>query len=139
MYTDNIKKKSIKKDSNKTKNIMLFLVPLCLQFLLYILICIISFVFDLSDKYYHLMFIVYISIASFVSGLIIGNKKRQNGMLNAVLYNLPATILVLLISFILNGFALNLQILLSLLFSLLFAASGGIVSVNRKKKIKIKR
>lgn len=139
MHSELPKRKNSKKDSDTNKNIVMFFVPLGLQLVIYVFACILSFTFDFSDKHYRIIFLIYISIASFISGLIIVAKKRQKGMLNAVLYNLPATMLVLLTSFILNGFTLNLQICFSIFLSVLFAAAGGILSVNRKKKIKHKR
>ncbi|MGN1195035.1 MAG: TIGR04086 family membrane protein [Acutalibacteraceae bacterium] len=76
--------------------------------------------------------------ASFICAYYAGYKIHKNGLAVGLLYSLPANILVIIISVIVNGFKIDLTVLISLFILLISSMLAGVLSVNTKLKTKRK-
>ena len=128
------KKGSEIKDKKQTA--LLFLFPVSVFLILLVIASAASVYFDLqkSDNFIVLLFML--AIGSFISGCFSGKVKRRNGMTTGIIYVIPSVLLLVLISLILNTFSFDINILISALISVISSATGGIVGVNMRQKVK---
>lgn len=132
----NSKKKTVQPS---TANVMLFLYNFLIITACIFLLSIVALIADLNNNAYHIYSIAGISAGSMICGFINGRIKKQNGLLNGVIFTLPSNLLLIIFSLYLNEFSADYLLIFSIGFSLMFAALGGVLSVNIKKKTKIKR
>lgn len=123
------------KNSSASKNgrrsyLKLQLINLGVYAVLFMLLCLIAVSTDIKKEHTLYAALIYIGIASFVSGFIFGLKERKNGILCGIFGSLPLNIVLIFASLISNGFSIDLNILYSLLTGLMCGVIGGIVSVN---------
>lgn len=125
-----------KKSKSNNENLMYFLSPLLLFVICFFAVSLISMIFDLQKSLNFPVITVILSLCTFLSAFLTAKKKRENGLVTGIIYNLPAILLLELISLILNSFLLDLNLLLSLGTMLIASALGGVVGVNSKQKAK---
>lgn len=129
-----------KKNDNKNKDtIILFTKSLIIQTVVYIVISFVSLIFDINTNDLFLICLCAFSLSSLISGFVTGRTKRCNGLVNGMLYSLPSIILFAFISACLNSFKIDFTAIISILCMLVFSSVGGVISVNVKKRTKIKR
>ena len=126
------------KTDNKvqTENIMLFIFPVILTLVLFVISAIVSVYADLQKSQNYIVSLCIIGFTCFASGVLSGKFKRKNGIITGIIYILPQLTLLLLISVILNSFSIDLNIIISTAVSVISAAVGGITGVNMKQKAK---
>lgn len=139
-----MQKQAVKPIQRKSENklpdeAMLILIGIAAYTATFLLSCTLSLIFDFDGKTMVYVALGAFSLAAFLSGFVTGRKKRKNGLLNGVVYSLPATVLFIFISLCVNGFSCDLNLIFSITLMLIFSALGGVLSVNTKKKSKIKR
>lgn len=133
-------KNQFNKQKNKPLNVALMLIfsAFAVQLIFFIAASAVALMFDIERSSYYIFSVAAFVSGSIASGFITAQKKREKGMLYGVLYSLPSSITVMLISAAINGFSVDYNILLSLAFMLTGAAAGGVISVNLKpRKIKL--
>ncbi len=128
-----------KKSENKKSNelVMLFQ-SIIIQLMVFVVGAVVTLILDVNSESFLIIASTTLAVGSFISGFAISRKKRSNGLLNGVIYSLPILIFPL-ISLFFNKFKVDFNILINVFIILLFSASGGIVSVNIRKRTKIKR
>jgi len=94
----------------------------------------IIFAFDISSDYF--LFIILFGLGNLLIGYIVGKKKKKKGLIFAVLYTLPTNLLIVLISTFINDFNVDYIIFITFIILVISSATGGIISVNLKNKIK---
>ena len=126
------------KTDNKlqTENFMLFIFPVILTLVLFVISAIVSVYTDLQRSQNYIVSLCIIGFVCFASGVLSGKFKRKNGIITGIIYILPQLTLLLLISVILNSFSIDLNIIISTAVSVISAAVGGITGVNMKQKAK---
>ena len=126
------------KTDNKLQivNIMLFIFPVILNFVLLLISSIVAVYADLQKSHNFIVSLCIIGFTCFASGVFSGKFKRKNGIITGIIYILPQLTLLLLISVILNSFSIDLNIIISTAVSVISAAVGGITGVNMKQKAK---
>ncbi|MBQ5905468.1 MAG: TIGR04086 family membrane protein [Clostridia bacterium] len=126
------------KTDNKLQieNIMLFIFPVILTLVLFVISAIVSVYTDLQRSQNYIVSLCIIGFVCFASGVLSGKFKRKNGIITGIIYILPQMIFLLLISVILNSFSIDLNIIISTAVSVISAAVGGITGVNMKQKAK---
>ena len=126
------------KTDNKLQieNIMLFIFPVILTLVLFVISAIVSVYADLQKSQNYIVSLCIIGFTCFASGVLSGKFKRKNGIITGIIYILPQLTLLLLISVILNSFSIDLNIIISTAVSVISAAVGGITGVNMKQKAK---
>lgn len=92
------------------------------------------FAFDISSDYF--LFIILFGLGNLLIGYIVGKKKKKKGLIFAVLYTLPTNLLIVLISTFINDFNVDYIIFITFIILVISSATGGIISVNLKNKIK---
>ena len=127
-----IKNKARKQKVRQNENLLMFLLPFVLLFSALLLASLVSVFIDLEKKLNFPVITVIFSFCTFLSAF----KKREKGLVAGIIYNLPSVIIILLLSLILNGFSVDLNILLSFVTMLISSALGGVIGVNRKQKAK---
>ena len=131
-----VKSKVKKQKGKQNENLLLFLMPLFLILLSLFTASLFSVIFDLKISLNFPVITVIFSLCTFISAFLTANKKRENGLVTGIIYNLPSIILVELLSLILNGFSADINLLLSFLTMLISSALGGVIGVNQKQKAK---
>ena len=130
-------KASNKKSDNKNlSDFFLFLKALIIYLVIYTVACVAALYLDIEDNVLTPVSLCAFGLSGFLSGFVAGRAKRKNGLVNGIIFSLPATVLFLFASMCLNSFRVDLILLISILCTLVFSAAGGIASVNIKKKIK---
>lgn len=131
------KSKRNKSDNKQlAENIMLFIFPVILTLVLFVISAIVSVYTDLQRSQNYIVSLCIIGFVCFASGVLSGKFKRKNGIITGIIYILPQLTLLLLISVILNSFSIDLNIIISTAVSVISAAVGGITGVNMKQKAK---
>lgn len=97
-----------------------------------------SFAIDVKSADLYLVSTVSLCVGCLISAFITVRKRKRNGLLNGILYCLPANIFYMLLSSAFNSFEIDMRTAVSFIIIVAFSAIGGIVSVNFKQKIKIK-
>ncbi len=128
--------KAKKQKSRQNENLLMFLLPLIILVTAILLTSVISVVSDLEKRLNFPVITVIFSLCTFLSAFLTANKKRENGLVTGVIYNLPSILVILFISLVLNGFSADLNLLLSFATMLISSALGGVLGVNRKQKAK---
>lgn len=100
-------------------------------FLLICGVCIIADSGDNGDVYFSL---IAFAFASFLSGLIGGNKTRKKGILSGLIYGTPSNLLVIFASLTANSFKPDIRLLVSAVVLTAACAVGGIVGVNMRHR-----
>lgn len=126
------------KTDNKLQieNIMLFIFPVILTLVLFVISSIVSVYADLQKSQNYIVSLCIIGFTCFASGILSGKIKRKNGIITGIIYILPQLTSLLLISVIFNSFSIDLNIIISTAVSVISAAAGGITGVNMKQKAK---
>ena len=126
------------KTDNKlqTENIMLFIFPVILTLVLFVISAFVSVYTDLQRSQNYIVSLCIIGFVCFASGVLSGKFKRKNGIITGIIYILPQLTLLLLISVIFNSFSIDINIIISTAVSVISAAVGGITGVNMKQKAK---
>ncbi|MBQ1996611.1 MAG: TIGR04086 family membrane protein [Clostridia bacterium] len=126
------------KTDNKLQieNIMLFIFPVILTLVLFVISAIVSVYTDLQRSQNYIVSLCIIGFVCFASGVLSGKFKRKNGIITGIIYILPQLTLLLLISVIFNSFSIDINIIISTAVSVISAAVGGITGVNMKQKAK---
>ena len=91
---------------------------------------------ELSDKSYFYITSILSAFANFSGGFYAGMKLKQNGLVTALLFSIPTTMIVLLISISINNFHIDLTLLFTAIIMLCGGMLGGITSVNTNVKTK---
>lgn len=112
-----------------------FLIQICVL----ILLCIVALITDIGTDSIYLFTVIGLCAGNMASGFINGRTVRRKGLINGIIYTLPSTGIVLLISLYMNDFKIGYKLPLSAALLCIFAAVGGILAVNIRKKIKVKR
>lgn len=136
MYSITHKKKN---SSDSGKEILMFIMPVAVEAVVLTAVSILSLIFYVSTDYYYILMLISLAAGGFASGFIYCRKKRQKGLVNGLIVSLAADLLLLILSLILNGFSFDYHIILSAVCHILMSGAGGIVSVNIRKKSKVKR
>lgn len=131
-----IKNKARKQKVRQNENLLMFLLPFVLLFSALLLASLVSVFIDLEKKLNFPVITVIFSFCTFLSAFLVAGKKREKGLVAGIIYNLPSVIIILLLSLILNGFSVDLNIILSFVTMLISSALGGVIGVNRKQKAK---
>lgn len=76
------------------------------------------------------------AVASFICGFYSGYKIHKNGMYVGLLFGLPMNIIIILVSFIVNSFKVDLTALITLVILIICSMLGGVLSVNTKLRAK---
>ncbi len=134
-----MRKNSEKKNNNVIKSIRLVLYCLTIQVCILSALCIFYLIADINTVLVYPFTVIGLCAGNMLSGYISGRVIRQNGLINGVIYTLPSTIVILFLSLYLNDFSIGFKMPLSAVLLCVFAASGGILSVNIKKRAKLKR
>ncbi len=126
--------KSNKKNS-KLKNYLLtqfiFLIGYICLFLIISAICVST---DVGAEYVQYVSLVMVLLFSFSAGFIAGRKERKNGIISGIVAALPLNCIMVVISVIMNGFKVDLNLFFTILIGLLSSSIGGIISVNMRLK-----
>ena len=123
---------------NKSENsqlkvfLQLQLFAIVIYVLFFIAGSLISLTADISLKYDYIVTLVLFSASSFLVGFFTGVKLRQNGLIMGIIYSLPLNVILIVISLILNDFALSFNMLISLLVLTTFSGIGGVLAVNKR-------
>lgn len=128
--------KNKKQKSRQNENLIMFLLPLIILFSALMLTSIVSVLLDLEKGLSFSVITAIFSLCTLLSAYLTSYRKRENGLVTGIIYNLPSVLVILLLSVILNGFSADLNILLSFASMLISSALGGILGVNRKQKAK---
>ena len=84
--------------------------------------------------------IVITAISLLIGSSIVGRKARKNGLLNGAIIGIIYLLLIYCISSILGGdFSMNLQSIIMIIVGMVFGILGGIVGVNTKKWLILKK
>ena len=131
------KKSSLKriKDKKSLNQFKFIIIDLLIKAAIILTLSVIVLTLDIEINYIFL--IVTIGICNALMGYIIGSEKKKNGLFFALIYTLPGSLSLLVISLILNGFKFDYFAFLTLTTLMITSAVGGVVSVNKKKKIKV--
>ena len=131
------KKSSLKriKDKKSLNQFKFIIIDLLIKAAIILTLSVIVLTLDIEINYIFL--IVTIGICNALMGYIIGSEKKKNGLFLALIYTLPGNLSLLVISLILNGFKFDYFAFLTLTTMMITSAVGGVVSVNKKKKIKV--
>ena len=128
-----------RKTENKHVNeLFLFFQSIIIQLMVFVAGALVGLILDVDSESYLIISCVSLAVGSFLSGFAISRKKRSKGLLNGVIYSLPILVFPL-ISLFFNKFSIDFSLLINVLIILIFSASGGIVSVNIRKRTKLKR
>ena len=111
----------------------------CIQATVFILFCFISFTAGIKVTDFKWITPAALIIGSSASGFISGKFKRKKGYIYGVLFSLPFNLILLVISLFVNSFSVDYMLPVCLLGSVISSSLGGMLSVNIKKKVKIKR
>lgn len=107
---------------------------LTIYIVLFIVGCLVSLVFDIDYKLDYYVSLFIFALCSFLCGFIGGIKQRENGIVSGIIYALPGNLIVILLSVILNGFSVEISILISVVSLNLLSAVGGILGVNKRRR-----
>lgn len=107
---------------------------LTIYIVLFIVGCLVSLVFDIDYKLDYYVSLFIFALCSFLCGFIGGIKQRENGIVSGIIYALPGNLIVILLSIILNGFSVEISILISVVSLILLSAVGGILGVNKRRR-----
>lgn len=141
MKTYSSKKKTNKTESRQTEFIMLVFSAFAVETVAFLFFCIMALIFDIKSGNYYTLCIAALSVGSAVSGFISGRKTKKRGLVNGIIYTLPANCFFVLVSLLLNKFRPDYIMAVTFVFVVIFSAVGGILSVNVRSgpKVKIKR
>lgn len=130
--------KSKPKKANNPDNgtLTMFLLPFVLIITALIVMSLVSVVIDLEKSLNFPVITVIFSLCTFISAYLVSYRERENGLITGIIHNLPAILIIELISLIINGFSADFNILLSFITMLISSALGGVTGVNRKQKMK---
>lgn len=126
-----------KKKAELSKPVEIFKVELkyLLMYLIgFILSSVIILLFDLKLELYYAVSLGIFMLCSLLCGTLCGIKKRNNGLMNAVIHTLPVNLILLVISMLMNGISIDLNIAISFVLLTVSSAIGGILGVNTKLK-----
>ncbi len=129
----------VTKNKHQNSNITLILTNLAVQFSIFIIASLLSFIFGLNTDLFFIVSIISLCIGNFITGFISGRNKKQNGLLSGMLYSCLFNVIVVIVSVTLNKFKFDYPVLISLILPSVFSAIGGIIAVNFKRKSPIKR
>lgn len=91
---------------------------------------------DFSSELYFYIISFVTAFTNFISGFYTGIKIKKNGLLNALIICLPTNLAVYTLSLFLNSFKIDLTMLFSAVIAVSASMLGGVLSVNRKTKIR---
>lgn len=132
---------SVKRKSSEkfvSSDFSLILINVFIHLLIFILITIISYLSALKFDFLCIISLFSTAISNFLSGMLSGFTKRQNGLINGILFSLPSSVVFIILSLITNKFHFDYMIIVSITVAVFFSAIGGIIAVNFKRKIKIR-
>lgn len=98
--------------------------------------CILLFFINANQQFMRCFSAISISLASFINGYISGRKYRKNGLAVGIINNIPSLLIILIISLILNNFNIDYTVLITIPLNLILSATGGIVAVNTRLRVK---
>lgn len=129
----------IKTKSKKTNSdISVYLKVITAQFLTFFILSLIAYLSDIKASHFYLISIASLSSGSVIAGFIAGKSKQRKGLVYGMLFSLPFNAAVLIISLFLNSFSFDYMAVISLILSVVLSGIGGSVSINLKKKIKVR-
>ena len=132
-------KKTVVPNSSKNENIRIILVAVVIQLVAYLITSLVCFAADIKRDILVIFSLIAFSIGSFTASFYTGRKKRKKGLINGVLFTLPANTVLIASSLIANNFSCDYFMLITASVLIVSSALGGIISVNVRKKSKIKR
>lgn len=107
---------------------------LTIYIILFIVGCLVSLIFDIDYKFDYYVSLFIFALCSFLSGFVGGIKQKENGIVSGIIYALPGNLIVILLSVILNGFSVEIGLLISTVSLILLSAVGGILGVNKRRR-----
>lgn len=129
-------RKSQKQIAAERTNFLMFLLPLILLLSVLLIASLVSVAFDIGKRLNFPIITAIFSLCTFLTAFVSSNKKRKNGLITGIIYNLPSILIVLVTSVILNSFKVDLNLLLSFCTMQISSALGGVLGVNHKQKLK---
>ncbi len=124
-----------KTEKNKAKNYFkILIINIIISMFFLFVFSAACVVFDVKKEFMNYISFVFIGFTSFTVGFINGIRERKNGMIKGVISALPIIVILFIISILINGFDLDVNMVFSALFGLLLSAVGGIISVNIRIK-----
>ena len=133
-------RKTYNKTNNSTVKILkLTLYNFAIEAFIFVSLCLVMLLSNLNLSLIYPLTISGLCLGNFISGYINGKSIKQHGLINGLIYTLPSTSLILLISLYINDFSVGYRVILSTVLLCVFSAFGGILSVNTGKKVRIKR
>lgn len=134
MQKQTYRSKLQKNEASKTAELIIFIKCIAVYIFVFVISSVSALIFDIDNGSYIVLSLCSFSVSSFLSGFVVGRTKRKNGLINGIIYTLPATMIFVFISVAVNNIKVDYILLISVLCMLLFAAVGCVVSVNIKKK-----
>lgn len=125
-----------KEQKSKKESLFLFIFPVLFMLFLLCIISLISVLVDLQKGSVFKILLVIIASCSFISAFLSGKTKRQHGLITGIIYNLPFIVVLTTISLVLNQFSFNINLLISLVVSVLASSIGGVIGVNIRQRVK---
>lgn len=135
-HLNSIKRKSSEGIIGST--ISLFLINFLIHIFIFIVITIISFLSALKFDLIYPVSLLSVATSNFISGILSGYIKRQKGLINGILFSLPSNVIFIILSLLTNKFLSDYKIIISVIVAFFFSAIGGIISVNYKRRVKIR-
>lgn len=102
----------------------------------YIGVSIFGYLTDIDNENNLLLTCVCVSTGGLISGFITGAKTKCKGLFYGAIYILPSLLLFTVLSLILNKFSFDYFLFINIFLSVIFAAIGGVISVNLRIKHK---
>lgn len=91
---------------------------------------------NIPEKSFFYITNIIMAVSNFSGGFYTGFKLKRNGLITALLFCLPATVLLVILSASMNLFKIDLTLLFSVIIMLCAGMLGGITSVNSNIKSK---
>lgn len=135
----NINSAKRKKSKPINSDFLLITESLAIAAVVFLFVCILSYAANFKKELYYPSALMALTVSCFISGMISGKKKKQQGLLNGILFSLPCCVTVIIISLVVNRLLFDFRILITLVCLITASAFGGVLSVNMKRKIKTKR
>jgi len=130
----NTKKRDKQLSKNSKKIILTFSVLFFTYFFISLAVCLLMFGVELPQESIYYIVMISVIASAFLGGFASGKIHLKNGLVNGFLFNLPFTLLLLIISLALNNFEFDYKAVISVLSMLLFSAIGGVFAVNSSRK-----
>ncbi len=140
-------KKNKKKKYTDTKNGNIFIVKsifigsgigIVTFFAFTALFALLAYTQDMEEKYYTAFLLFSAGISAFCSGFIAVLPIKRNGLFMGMLSTLPMYFFIVGVASVISRTGIGLYGWISLGIMLIFSGLGGIISANKRKRVKLK-